>query len=138
MEKANWVTLELLLGFLSRSPVKISYHLCTSKIFDISFQDDPYAEEPVRCILCPQKYSINVRPSWKNPKLLAQFVSPHTGLVYKKHITGLCEFMQREVEREVNLAQRMGEFEFEECDFSADLLPDQNKRLVAEIFALFH
>ena len=64
----------------------------------------------MRCVLCPKKYSISIRPSWKNPKLLAQFVSPHTGLVYKKHITGLCESMQEEVEREVKRAQAMGTF----------------------------
>ena len=64
----------------------------------------------MRCVLCPKKYSIPIRPSWKNPKLLAQFVSAHTGLVYKKHITGLCEPMQEEVEREVKRAQAMGTF----------------------------
>ena len=72
-----------------------------------SFQD-PYAEEPMRCVLCPKNFSVPIRPSWKNPKLLSQFVSPHTGLVYKKHITGLCEFMQCEVEREVKRAQQFG------------------------------
>jgi len=70
--------------------------------------DDPYAEEPMRCVLCPKNFSVPIRPSWKNPKLLSQFVSPHTGLVYKKHITGLCEFMQCEVEREVKRAQQFG------------------------------
>ena len=72
-----------------------------------SFQD-PYAEEPMRCVLCPKNFSVPIRPSWKNPKLLSQFVSPHTGLVYKKHITGLCEFMQCEVELEVKRAQQFG------------------------------
>ena len=38
-----------------------------------------------------------------------QFVSPHTGLVYQKHITGLCQFMQDEVEREVRRSQAFGE-----------------------------
>ena len=33
-------------------------------------------------------------PDYRNPKLLSQFVSPHTGLVYDVHITGLCEAMQ--------------------------------------------
>ena len=70
--------------------------------------DNPYADEPAMCVLCPRKYSVPIRPSWKNPKLLSQFVSLHTGLVYKKHITGLCEFMQSEVEREVKIAQKMG------------------------------
>lgn len=72
--------------------------------------NDPYKEEPLRCILCPKNYAIDIKPSWKNPKLLSQFVSPHTGLVYKKHITGLCEFMQDQVEKEVKKAQAMGKF----------------------------
>lgn len=71
---------------------------------------DPYSEEPIRCILCPKNYSISITPSWKNPKLLSQFVSHHTGLVYKKHITGLCEYMQEKVEFEVKQAQKMGNF----------------------------
>ena len=42
--------------------------------------------------------------------MLFQFVSPHTGLVYQKHVTGLCQFMQDEVEREVKRAQAFGKF----------------------------
>merc|ERR1712004_743291 len=71
-------------------------------------KEDAYTEEPITCILCPRRYAMDIRPSWRNPKLLSQFVSPHTGLVYKKHITGLCEFIQEEVEREVKRAQKMG------------------------------
>ena len=87
----------------------IFYMVCVRDFNPImnSFQD-PYAEEPMRCVLCPKNFSVPIRPSWKNPKLLSQFVSPHTGLVYKKHITGLCEFMQCEVEREVKRAQQFG------------------------------
>merc|ERR1712059_40982 len=67
---------------------------------------DPYEKEPVRCILCPRRYDVGyITPDWKNPKLLAQFVSPHTGIVYQKHITGLCEKMQEAVEKEVKKAQ---------------------------------
>ena len=40
--------------------------------------------------------------------LRLQFVSPHTGLVYQKHVTGLCQFMQDEVELEVRRAQAFG------------------------------
>ena len=69
---------------------------------------DPYEAEPVSCVLCPRRYAVPVRPSWKNPKLLAQFVSSHSGLVYDKHVTGLCTFMQEEVEREVGIAQKFG------------------------------
>jgi len=70
---------------------------------------DPYKKEPIRCILCPRRYTVDyIKPDYKNPKLLAQFVSPHTGLVYKKHVTGLCQDMQDAVEREVKRAQNAG------------------------------
>ena len=76
---------------------------------------DPYCREAMKCILCPKRYAVDyIRPSWKNPKLLAQFVSPHTGLTYQKHITGLCEFMQQEVEKEVKRAQKMGRLQVDE------------------------
>lgn len=74
--------------------------------------DDPYQSEPKQCVLCPKKYLEDIHPTWRNPKLLAQFVSPHTGLVYDKHITGLCEYMQREVVREARRAQKMGSYLF--------------------------
>ena len=74
--------------------------------------DDPYQPEPKQCVLCPKKYLEDIHPTWRNPKLLAQFVSPHTGLVYDKHITGLCEYMQREVVREARRAQKMGRYLF--------------------------
>nr|ACO14962.1 28S ribosomal protein S18c, mitochondrial precursor [Caligus clemensi] len=70
--------------------------------------DDPYKTDSAMCILCPRRYAVPIRPDYKNPKLLAQFVSPHTGLVYKSHITGLCQFMQEEVENEVKKAQNLG------------------------------
>ena len=90
-----------------------------STAFDISVREasvqnatatkNPYANEPIKCILCPRRYAVDyIKPDYKNPKLLAQFVSPHTGLVYKKHITGLCQQMQEAVEREVKKAQYAG------------------------------
>ena len=82
----------------------------TSKDAPLTEIADPYECEPKTCVLCPKRYLEEIRPSWRNPKLLAQFVSPHTGLVYGKHITGLCEFMQNEVVKEVRRAQKMGEY----------------------------
>ncbi|TRY76382.1 hypothetical protein TCAL_03843 [Tigriopus californicus] len=74
----------------------------------LSLQDqDPYVDEPIRCILCPKRYTLDIYPSYKNPKLLAQFVSPHTGRTYEAHITGLCADMQDKVEREVKKAQKL-------------------------------
>ena len=46
------------------------------------------------CVLCPRRYAVPVIPNYKNPKLLSQFVSLHTGKMYETHITGLCEYMQ--------------------------------------------
>ena len=46
------------------------------------------------CVLCPRQFKENIMPNYKNPKLLSQFVSPHTGHVYQAHITGLCSYMQ--------------------------------------------
>ena len=69
---------------------------------------DPYCREKLMCVLCPRRYDLPIVPDYKNPKLLAQFVSPHTGLVYKKHITGLCDHMQKKVENETRKAQASG------------------------------
>ena len=61
-----------------------------------------------KCILCPKLYAEELQVNYKNPKLLAQFVSPHTGLTYKSHVTGLCSYMQERVENEVKKAQSAG------------------------------
>ncbi|XP_066278046.1 large ribosomal subunit protein mL66-like [Branchiostoma lanceolatum] len=64
--------------------------------------EDPYKEEVKRCILC------NVELSYKNPQLLSQFLSPYTGRIYGRHITGLCDKKQEEVERQIRNAQHLG------------------------------
>ena len=85
-----------------------SSHVCEGKNISEHLYD-PYEKESARCVLCPRRYAVDyIKPDYKNPKLLAQFVSPHTGLVYKKHITGLCQQMQEAVEREVKRAQATG------------------------------
>jgi len=70
--------------------------------------DDPYSKEPKMCVLCPRQYEENILPNYKNPKLLSQFVSPHTGRVYQSHITGLCKYMQSIVELEVTRSRAAG------------------------------
>jgi len=70
--------------------------------------DDPYSKEPKMCILCPRQCVENITPNYKNVKLLSQFVSPHTGKVYQCHITGLCNYMQALVEREVKRSRAAG------------------------------
>ena len=56
------------------------------------------------CILC----KLNINPDYKNVRLLSQFQSRHTGRIYEKHITGLCDYKQKKVEQEINKAQQCG------------------------------
>ncbi|XP_062414972.1 28S ribosomal protein S18c, mitochondrial isoform X2 [Pungitius pungitius] len=44
--------------------------------------ENPYKEPQTGCLLC------NVTVDFKNTQLLSQFVSPHTGRTYGRHITG--------------------------------------------------
>ncbi|KAM4673152.1 small ribosomal subunit protein bS18m isoform 2-T2 [Amazona ochrocephala] len=61
--------------------------------------ENPYKEPPNRCVLC----GINV--DYKNVQLLSQFVSPHTGRIYGRHITGLCNKKQKEITKAIKRAQ---------------------------------
>ncbi|XP_013791731.1 28S ribosomal protein S18c, mitochondrial-like isoform X2 [Limulus polyphemus] len=65
---------------------------------------NPYEKEKIKCILC--KYGIHV--DYKNIRLLSQFVSPYTGRIYDKHITGLCDAQQKKVKQEILKAQNFG------------------------------
>lgn len=62
----------------------------------------PYEKEKRQCLLCEHKVQVD----YKNPRLLSQFVSPFTGQVYDKHITGLCEMQQAAVEREIKKSKK--------------------------------
>ncbi|KAM4053381.1 small ribosomal subunit protein bS18m [Anomaloglossus baeobatrachus] len=64
--------------------------------------ENPFQEPPKRCILC----SISV--DYKNTQLLSQFVSPHTGRIYGRHITGLCGLKQRAIAKAIKKAKIMG------------------------------
>ncbi|KPP74921.1 hypothetical protein Z043_105878 [Scleropages formosus] len=64
--------------------------------------DNPYKELPKGCILC------NITVDHKNVQLLSQFVSPHTGRIYGRHITGLCGRKQKEVSKAIKKAINMG------------------------------
>ena len=72
--------------------------------------EDPYCPAPSTCILCPRRFAPGCapQPDYKNPKLLSQFVSPHTGLVYEHHVTGLCRGMQEKVVQAVKRSQDAG------------------------------
>lgn len=45
---------------------------------------------------------------FQNVRLLSQFVSPFTGRLYDKHITGLCETQHRAVRTEIIRAIKYG------------------------------
>lgn len=64
--------------------------------------ESPYKLPPRLCILCKHKIELD----YKNPRLLSQFVSPLNGIVYDKHITGLCELQQTILQREVKKSRR--------------------------------
>lgn len=65
---------------------------------------NPYEVEKTKCVLC--KY--NITPNYKNVRLLSQFQSQHTGMVFGRHITGLCKHKQAQVEEEIKKAQQCG------------------------------
>ncbi|XP_047425633.1 28S ribosomal protein S18c, mitochondrial [Mugil cephalus] len=64
--------------------------------------ENPYKEPEKGCILC------NVTVDFKNIQLLSQFISPHTGRIYGRHITGLCGRKQKEVSKAIKKAHAMG------------------------------
>ncbi|XP_029036735.1 28S ribosomal protein S18c, mitochondrial isoform X2 [Osmia bicornis bicornis] len=69
-----------------------------------TLSESPYKKEKTLCILCKH----NIEPDYKNVRLLSQFQSRHTGRIYGKHITGLCEHKQKRVEQEMIKAQHAG------------------------------
>ncbi|KAM5193177.1 small ribosomal subunit protein bS18m [Mantella aurantiaca] len=64
--------------------------------------ENPFKEPPKKCILC------DVPIDYKNVQLLSQFVSPHTGRIYGRHITGLCNRKQKAIAKAIKRSQIMG------------------------------
>ncbi|XP_055123405.1 small ribosomal subunit protein bS18m-like [Symphalangus syndactylus] len=64
--------------------------------------ENPYKESLKKCILCGKHVN------YKNAQLLSQFVSPFTGCIYGRHITGLCGKKQKEITKAIKRAQIMG------------------------------
>ncbi|KAJ8393979.1 hypothetical protein AAFF_G00055120 [Aldrovandia affinis] len=64
--------------------------------------ENPYKEPAKGCVLC------NITVDYKNVQLLSQFVSPHTGRIYGRHITGLCGQKQRDISKAIKKAHHMG------------------------------
>ncbi|XP_015584701.1 28S ribosomal protein S18c, mitochondrial [Cephus cinctus] len=69
-----------------------------------TFMRNPYKYKKQECILC----KLNIKPDYKNVRLLSQFQSRFTGRIYGRHITGLCKNQQRKVEQEILKAQNAG------------------------------
>ncbi|XP_063066197.1 28S ribosomal protein S18c, mitochondrial [Engraulis encrasicolus] len=66
--------------------------------------ENPYKQPEKGCLLC----SNNIHVDYKNIQLLSQFISPHTGRIYGRHITGLCGRRQREISKAIKKAHAMG------------------------------
>ncbi|KAG9468825.1 hypothetical protein GDO78_021871 [Eleutherodactylus coqui] len=64
--------------------------------------ENPFKDPPKRCILC------GITVDYKNPQLLSQFISPHTGRIYGRHITGLCSLKQKAISKAIKRATIMG------------------------------
>ncbi|XP_034967745.1 small ribosomal subunit protein bS18m isoform X2 [Zootoca vivipara] len=68
--------------------------------------DNPYKEPPKKCVLC------GVAVDYKNVQLLSQFISPYSGHIFGRHITGLCIKKHREVAKNIKRARQLGEHLF--------------------------
>ncbi|XP_035442109.2 28S ribosomal protein S18c, mitochondrial [Spodoptera frugiperda] len=103
--------MSLLRTFVSRYVLPNTYRTTarfSSTDTKLSSNDDepvampnPYKKERRQCILC----KLNIKPDYKNYRLLSQFQSPYTGRIYGRHITGLCKTKQEQVESEIKKAQ---------------------------------
>ncbi|GFT96031.1 28S ribosomal protein S18c, mitochondrial [Nephila pilipes] len=65
---------------------------------------NPFEPTKSACILCKYKIPLD----YKNPKLLSQFISPYTGFIYEKHITGLCESQQKLLVKAIKTSRKLG------------------------------
>ncbi|XP_074474562.1 small ribosomal subunit protein bS18m [Sebastes fasciatus] len=64
--------------------------------------ENPFKQPQKGCLLC------SVTVDFKNTQLLSQFISPHSGRIYGRHITGLCGRKQKEVSKAIKKAHSMG------------------------------
>jgi len=70
----------------------------------ISDMTDPFTKDYKRCFLCTK----DIKLDHKNVRLLSQFVSPYTGRIYGRAITGLCIPMQKQVAKYIKRARVTG------------------------------
>uniref|UniRef100_A0A8C5M3M7 Small ribosomal subunit protein bS18m n=1 Tax=Leptobrachium leishanense TaxID=445787 RepID=A0A8C5M3M7_9ANUR len=64
--------------------------------------ENPYKEPPKKCLLC------EVDVDYKNTQLLSQFISPQTGRIFGRHITGLCWRKQKAIGKAIKRARIIG------------------------------
>ncbi|XP_076782475.1 small ribosomal subunit protein bS18m isoform X2 [Arvicanthis niloticus] len=88
--------------------VSVLWRRCFSQYEQITSNEDlpipmenPYKEPLKKCVLCEK------RVDYKNVQLLSQFISPFTGCIYGRHITGLCGKKQKEITKAIKRAQKM-------------------------------
>uniref|UniRef100_A0A8C5UEV6 Small ribosomal subunit protein bS18m n=1 Tax=Malurus cyaneus samueli TaxID=2593467 RepID=A0A8C5UEV6_9PASS len=91
--------------------------------------ENPYKDPPKRCVLC----GINV--DYKNVQLLSQFISPYTGSIYGRHITGLCNKKQKEITKAIKRAHVFGKYYFA-FEFSNSSLLSVKKTSISFFFFL--
>ncbi|KAH0954248.1 hypothetical protein HN011_003496 [Eciton burchellii] len=96
---------------ISRPHFRTITRSSANNIVDVEPEDDMpirmknvYVKEKRQCILC----KLNIKPDYKNVRLLSQFQSRYTGKIYEKHITGLCNHKQKQVKQEILKAQHAG------------------------------
>lgn len=104
----------LFLGYIQRTTIgyrAANYSSATQVETTIDHNTDdpvklinPFTRENRQCILCKH----NITPDYKNARLLSQFQSSYTGRIYGRHITGLCNNKQVEVEKAIGRAQACG------------------------------
>ncbi|GFN73552.1 28S ribosomal protein s18c [Plakobranchus ocellatus] len=111
------------------SPYKHSFDpLLVERLLDqvdkdmpVSNMPDPFEKNYRRCFLCRH----DVHLDHKNIRLLSQFVSPYTGRIYGRAITGLCIPMQKRVASLIKRARVSGymPFLFKDPKYLHDPLP---------------
>lgn len=75
---------------------------------------NPYKPRPRQCFICRHNIELDYKVHnftlciFKNVQLLSQFVSPYTGRVYGRHITGLCIPMQKRVAQLIERSRKFG------------------------------
>ncbi|XP_076019619.1 small ribosomal subunit protein bS18m [Genypterus blacodes] len=93
--------------FILRGNTRLKSLSSTSRVIQhkddaIVNMDNPFKETQKGCLLC------NITIDFKNIQLLSQFISPHTGRIYGRHITGLCGIKQKEISKAIKKAHALG------------------------------